>query len=114
MKTILIFITILITGCGLNSIRVDGTYEHDGQKIGGGTEWTFNKSNLTYYLPVSESDIRCLIDYHQLTFNSDDVQDFKQELLADSFKNVMIMVHEWVNKRTNLLLYLKNKNKLKK
>jgi len=94
---------ILITGCGLSGIRVDGTYEKDGEKITGGTEWHFNKATKQYYKEVSEKDIRALVDYHKLVTDKEDAKKLDEGDLTDKFNIVMKKVNVWVDRRRGLL-----------
>jgi len=106
MKKIILLIVmsiLIISGCGLSGIRVDGTYEKDGEKITGGTEWHFNKATMQYYKEVSEKDIRALVYYHKLVTDKEDAKKLDEGDLADKFDVVLKKVNIWVKRRQILL-----------
>lgn len=111
MKYVLMVLLILCAGCGLSGIRIDGTYEKDGQKFGGGTEWTFNQEKSdaegspvlekdgVEYIVVPKKDAEAVIKYHAKTFPAPSAYvkalDWSGKVTLDFIK-VCKYIREWL------------------
>jgi len=110
MRLILFLLIPIIAGCGLSGIRLDGSYEKDGEKFSGGTEWHFNnekskeanepvfEKNGKEYRLIAKKDIATIVRYHGYTLSKPAVAKFTGKNLTD-FDIIIKQLEAWLHNR---------------